>query len=187
MCKNDGYVSGECCSSSCSRTSGLIDHLYRNLCEMFNGLRPYVLHALSLSSLSLLFRSTGFFRSEHCVFVLTEFITDNNVCSSLLRLNIVVHIKASGISQRNLCFTFISFCHFVLTSMARIICKWKSLVFCLFVCVRLRSNQFFSKRCSSLNEYLRGFCHVWIDTIFALLYFHSECGFLAEDSDGPVR
>lgn len=141
--------------------------------------------------LSLFFRA-GLFRSEHCVFVLTEFITDNNVCSSLLYSNIVVHIKASGIPLHSLCFTlFLLSFHFAISYRQ----TWLALSvnerdWCfgwLFVCVRLRLNQFFLKRCSSLNEYLCGFCYVWIDTIFALLCFHGKYHFLAEDSDVPVR
>lgn len=75
----------------------------RNLCEILQR-RPSSACVCALFSLR-----KSFFRSEHCVFVLTGFITDNIVCSSLLRLHIVVHIKPPG-SRRAvfvlLCFSF---------------------------------------------------------------------------------
>ncbi len=89
--------------------------IHRRYCVCDEGLR---VHVLALSSLWERVSS-----GQNCVFVLTGFITDNIVCSSLLCLHIVVHIKPPG-SRRAvfvlLCFSF-HFRHFLLTNMVCII------------------------------------------------------------------
>lgn len=109
--QNDKYVSGEFwqlfkpCSSSSGRMSAPIDHSKEFMWDTVSATKAFK----RMCSLSSPRERTGFFRSEHCVFVLTGFITDNIVCSSLLRLHIAVHIKPRG-SHRAvfvlLCFSF---------------------------------------------------------------------------------
>lgn len=97
-----------------------------NLCEiLFRRLRPA---SACVRSLLLDKEPLGFFRSGHCVFVQTGFISDNIVCSSLLRLHNVVHIKTLG-SRRAvfvLLLFLILFCHFLLTNMVCIISELRN-------------------------------------------------------------
>lgn len=108
----------------------------RNLCEILClRRRPSSACVCSLFSLR-----KSFFRSEHCVFVLTGFITDNIVCSSLLRL-----LQALGISTCSLCFALflISFCLFLLTNMV-----------CIISGLRNRTLEFSSNPKAAANYFL---------------------------------
>jgi len=108
--QNDKYASGEFwqlfkpCSSSSGRMSAPIDHSYcRNLCEILCRDQSLWAHVFPLFSSIRNHRvSSG---QNTAFFVLTGFITDNIVCSSLL----IVHIKPLGSRHAVfvlLCFSF---------------------------------------------------------------------------------